>query len=125
MGGPNNESAFALTQKSWADFTALNSLPNADGHVSGKLNPHAEDAAVDIQVTSKSDQILFLIRAEVTRSRDGEELLPITYKNNYRTLFAGESRVIRARFSKAAWAGPKLYLQLKGYSVKKQTAAIE
>jgi exo-1,4-beta-D-glucosaminidase len=61
----------------------------------------------------------------VTQGPDGEEVLPITYEDNYVTLFPKESRALWARFRTADLAGQRPYLRLEGYNVPKKIAAIE
>ncbi len=51
---------------------------------------------VDISLHNPTKQIAFFERAEVTPSRDGEEILPIEYSDNYVTVFPGETTVVRA-----------------------------
>ena len=36
----------------------------------------------------------FFLRAEITKGMDGEEILPITYDDNYITIFPHEMRTI-------------------------------
>ena len=42
--------------------------------------------------------VAFFVRAEVTQGADGVEILPITYDDNYITIFPHETRTIKASF---------------------------
>ena len=64
------------------------------------------------------------MRAEVTKGRDAEEVLPVTYEDNYVTLFPGESRTLWARFRTADLGGQKAHLRLEGYNVNKRLAIL-
>jgi exo-1,4-beta-D-glucosaminidase len=125
LGGPQDESAFILKQVSWADFTALNSMPRAEAGVSGRITRAGDESRAAITLTNPSSRIAFFMRAEVTNGPDGEEVLPITYEDNYITLFPAESRTLWARFRTADLGGRKPHLKLEGYNVNTQVAAIE
>ncbi|HLK31706.1 MAG TPA: hypothetical protein VKT29_01370, partial [Terriglobales bacterium] len=66
----------------------------------------------------------FFIRAEVTKGMDGQEILPITYDDNYITLFPHETRTIEARFQASQLQGATPALRVQGYNVPKKLAAI-
>jgi exo-1,4-beta-D-glucosaminidase len=60
------------------------------------------------------------LRAEVTKAADGEEVLPITYEDNYITLYAHEARTLAATFATAALDGGRASLRVEGYNVVKK-----
>lgn len=97
VGDPDRDFAFQLDQASWADMTALNQMPRATLEVSAR---HAADGTgrdgVVIRLTNPTPRIAFFARAEVTAERDGDEILPITYDDNYVTVYPGESVDVRA-----------------------------
>ena len=123
-GDPASDSAFRLTQKSWADYSALNTMPRATVTLSGNESVDGPDTLVKFTITNHVQHVAFFMRAEVTKGLDGEEVLPVTYEDNYVTLFAGESRTLTARFDRARLDGQKPYLRLEGYNVAKETAAV-
>jgi exo-1,4-beta-D-glucosaminidase len=123
LGGPQNDKAFILNPASWADFTALNTMPRTDVSVSGALARTGNEQRAAIKLKNSSRHIAFFMRAEVTKGRGGEEVLPITYEDNYVTLFPGESRTLWARFRTAELGGQKAHLRLEGYNVNKRIVA--
>ncbi|HEV2351394.1 MAG TPA: glycoside hydrolase [Terriglobia bacterium] len=124
IGGPQNETAFILKQVAWADFTALNTMPGAEAGISGSVKQTGDESRAKITITNNSSHIAFFMRAEVTRGPDGEEVLPITYEDNYVTLFPSETRTLWAKFRTADLSGRKAHLRLEGYNVSKQTDAM-
>ena len=92
VGDPDTDFAFELRQATFADMTPLNSLPRVPLEVSAR---RAADA-VDIRLRNPGRQIAFFERAEVTSTRDGDEILPIEYDDNYVTVFPGETVDLRA-----------------------------
>jgi exo-1,4-beta-D-glucosaminidase len=125
VGPPGNDRAFDLTQVSWADFLALNQMPPAQ--VDGSARAHTADGWVDATVTlvNKSKGPAFFLRAEVVKGRDGDEILPILWDDNYVTLFAGESVRLHARYRSAEAAGQPAWLRLHGYNLSPKSAPIE
>jgi exo-1,4-beta-D-glucosaminidase len=125
LGDPKNDDQFTTKLVQWADLTALNRMPVTNVSVVGALNPLGDDGAMNITLTNNSGHVAFFVRAEVTKGLDGEEVLPVTYDDNYITLFPHQSRSIKAKFQKSALAGAILALRLEGYNVSKQVAAIK
>jgi exo-1,4-beta-D-glucosaminidase len=97
VGDPNLDDAFALHQTKWADMTALAAMPKVPLDVTATRNTNgAGQDIVDISLHNATKQIAFFERAEVTASKDGDEILPIEYSDNYVTVFPGETTTLRA-----------------------------
>ncbi|MDT5338622.1 MAG: exo,4-beta-D-glucosaminidase, partial [Mycobacterium sp.] len=96
VGQPDGDYAFELHQDSWADMTPLNSLARVPLEVSAKRTDGSGSDGVVISLRNPTKQIAFFERAEVTSSQDGDEVLPITYDDNYVTVFPGETVEVRA-----------------------------
>jgi len=77
-------------------------------------------------VTLKNDssQIAFFVRAEVTTGLDGEEILPISYDDNYITLFPHQTRQLTATFERPEHSSSPLSARVEGYNVKKLTISL-
>ena len=119
------DGAFSLHQISWADFTALNTMPQAEVELSGRVQRRRRESLATLQLVNRSSQIAFFLRAEISRGADGEEVLPILYEDNYVTLFPGESKTLSARFRTADLRGSQPHLRLEGYNVLHRMAALE
>lgn len=91
VGDPDNDRAFDSMQVSWADMTALNSMPRVPLDVTAQ----AADRSVVVRLHNPTHNVAFFERAEVMSSRDGDEILPIAYDDNYVTVFPGETVEIR------------------------------
>lgn len=124
LGSTKNDDQFGLTQAKWADLSALNEMSPADVAVSGTLGTRGGEATAGITIKNNSRHVAFFMRVEVTRGKDAEEILPITYEDNYITLFPGESRTIQANFRTSELAGQSAALRLEGYNVAKKVAAM-
>lgn len=96
VGDPRNDTAFALKQSRWADLTALNSMPRGALRVSAVRTETDGRRAVIVEMTNDTDRLAFFTRTELKAAREGEEILPIEYSDNYVTVFPGESVQVRA-----------------------------
>jgi exo-1,4-beta-D-glucosaminidase len=102
-----------LRQDKWSDMTALNTMPAGRVEVDAWQTTIGTDPSVTILVRNTSKHIAFFERATVSASKDGNEILPIQYDDNYITLFPGESIEIHATLRKDARAG---WVRLEGYN---------
>ena len=121
LGDPKNDQAFDLKQASWADMTALNSMTPVALEVSAKKVSGAGKNRVDIHLHNSTQQIAFFERVEMMSAREGDEILPIEYDDNYITVFPGETvdihGVIPESGKAAAW------VRVSGYNTAPVVAA--
>jgi exo-1,4-beta-D-glucosaminidase len=110
VGDPDGDFAFELHQDSWADMTPLNYLAKVPLAVTAKRS----DAGVVISLRNPTRQVAFFERAEVTSTRDGDEVLPITYDDNYVTVFPGETVDVRATVPSGS--APADWVRVTGYN---------
>ena len=124
VGDPKNDGAFGLKPDSWADMTALNSMPKAALEVSATRSGAADAAGekrVTIRLHNPTQHVGFFEHAEVTATKDGEEILPIEYDNNYVTVFPGETVEVKATLAGSANAS---WIKLEGYNTPRSVVPI-
>jgi exo-1,4-beta-D-glucosaminidase len=97
VGDPNGDFAFELRQESWADMTPLNDMARVPLRVATRRSANgAGQNVVTISLTNPTTKVAFFQRAEVTATRDGDEILPIQYSDNYVTVFPHETVEVQA-----------------------------
>lgn len=64
-------------------------------------------------VTNPTKHIAFFERATIASKRDGDEILPIIYDDNYVTVFPGETAEIHGRIRRA---GHPKWVKLDGFN---------
>ena len=97
VGDPNEDFAFELHQDSWADMTPLNKMARVPLGVTARRSVNgAGQNSVVIGLPNPTTKVAFFQRAEVTATRDGDEILPIEYSDNYVTVFPGETVEVEA-----------------------------
>lgn len=125
LGDPRKELQFKTDLAQWADLSALNTMPRATVKTSATLSEANEEARATITMTNPTNRVAFFLRAEIAQGAGGDEILPITYDDNYVTLFPHETRTIVAAFRVPAPGARGLALRLEGYNVDKQTIPLE
>jgi len=127
LGDARNDEQFATKLTTWADLSALNTMPRGELNVSAEVHSSEANGEQDVTITlaSPGSHVAFFVRAEVTRGMDGEEILPITYDDNYITIFPHETRTIDATFSGSSLKDQTSALRVEGYNVAKRIFPIQ
>lgn len=124
--GPRvNDKALNLTQEHWADFTSLQSMAKVHLDVKGTVRKDAADGEATVSLHNPSSHLAFFVRVEITGGEDGNEILPVTYDNNYVTVFPGESVSVRGEFGSADSAGKPIWVRVEGTNAPKELASIQ
>ncbi len=84
---------FVTPTKEFADFTALDDLPEVELEVSASGN----GSEVTVQLSNSTDALAFFIELRVVDD-DGNSILPVLWDDNYVSILPGESRELTARF---------------------------
>jgi exo-1,4-beta-D-glucosaminidase len=107
--------AMDLRQESWADMTALNTMPLVDLEVQAVERKTAKGSDIAIRLHNSSQHIAFFERATISAAPDGGEILPIEYDDNYITVYPGETAEIHGTLPQGAKAG---WVKLEGYNTR-------
>jgi exo-1,4-beta-D-glucosaminidase len=84
---------------SYADYTQLEKLPKVDVTLKDfAVDHHDDEDEARVTVTNTSNAIALLVRLKLTNGKDGDEILPIRWQDNYFMLLPNESRQITARY---------------------------
>ncbi|HAJ95948.1 MAG TPA: hypothetical protein DCP02_06920 [Actinobacteria bacterium] len=103
----------------YADLTGLNLLETNDNVTASafkEVSGDQETATISVNNTSITN-IAFFVRVEVIKGEGGQEVLPVTYTDNYITLWPGESATIKAEYATADLGDQPAYFLVRGYNV--------
>src|SRR3984893_2578989 len=95
LGDPKNDLQFKTDLAQWGGLSALNTMPRASVEVSEVFSPANNECPTTVTLTNTTNRIAFFVRAVITQGPGGNEILPITYSDNYVTLFPEESKTIQ------------------------------
>jgi len=104
--------------KDWADFTTLNSLPQAQVQTIHRFNTRGPDQEIEVTLKNQGKTIAFAVELGVRGARSGKTVLPVFWDDNYISLLPGESRTVRATFASADLNGEKPVFLYRGWNVK-------
>jgi exo-1,4-beta-D-glucosaminidase len=115
---------FYTPTKSFADMTALNSLPPVELKYSAESEVKGEEGLTHVTVENPTHNLAFAVHLKVTTVRHDEEgvpkdteILPVLWEDNYFPLMPGEKRTVTATYAalpgKAAPA-----VEVSGWNVK-------
>ncbi|NUR49658.1 MAG: exo-beta-D-glucosaminidase, partial [Hamadaea sp.] len=122
----NKSNWYSTTTKTFANLTGLSSLPanpSVTTAVSRSVAGGQETVTITLTNTSATN-LAFFLRPEVTAGNGGTEVLPVTYTENYVSLWPGETTTITAAYATADLGGQAPYLRLRGYNVPTAVAPI-
>ena len=86
---------YTTPTKTFADYTALQTLPKPQLKVDSTSKP----GSTTVTVTNPGKTLAFGVRLKVNRASDGEEVLPVLWEDNYFALLPGQTRQITATYA--------------------------
>lgn len=122
LGARAHDQVMTLRQDKWANMTALNSMPPVAPEVRASQTRIGNESHVTIRLHNPSEHIAFFERATISAKRDGNEILPILYDDNYITVFPGETAEIHGivqKNTKPRW------VKLEGYNTPATSVPIK
>ena len=105
---------YFMPNKSFADFTAVNTLPASQG----QGNHHVQAGAVTTVklANTRTDRLLHRAAAEQGRGRDA--VVPVLWSDNYVSLLPGETKTLKATFADADLGGAKPTVAVTGWNLE-------
>ncbi len=101
----------------YADFVALQELPKASVKASMTVSDAGDETAARVTLENVSSGLAFLVRLRLLKSKDGAEVLPVFFDDNYISLLPGEKREITVHVRKSDLGGAKPVLAVDGFNV--------
>jgi exo-1,4-beta-D-glucosaminidase len=104
--------------RSFADYTALNTLPAVELKVTSQSRTQGADGVTAVTVANPSRSLAFAVRLKVKKGPDGDEALPIVWEDNYFPLLPGESRTVTATYRTTDLGRTTPVVEVEGWNVK-------
>jgi len=82
-----------------------------------KTKESGEESAANIVLENTGTGIAFLVRLRLLKAKDGPEVLPVFWEDNYLSLLPGEKREVAVRVRKSDLGNAKPVLAVDGYNV--------
>jgi exo-1,4-beta-D-glucosaminidase len=107
--------------KSYADYTALRSMPQAAVNASARFSNSGGTGTARVTLKNPGKLLAFFLRLQVT-GRGDEEALPVLWEDNYVSLLPGETRVVTANYRIRDLGGAPPRLVVTGWNIRRTVA---
>jgi exo-1,4-beta-D-glucosaminidase len=103
--------------KTYANLTALETLPPAQVSVTWNSEPGDVDQVEHVQVTNTSSQLAFFVHLTALKGKGGADIAPVYWDDNYFELMPAETRQLDASYPRKMLGGSASYIQVDGWNV--------
>ncbi len=107
----------------YADLKDLESLPQAEVTVAARTESHGDDELVGVTVHNSAPNLAFFVHLTLRNGKDGEDLRPVYWDDNYFEMLPGETRIISASYQRRLQS-EKIMVDLDGWNIKSQSQEI-
>ena len=91
---------YMTPQSGYADYSALQTLGKTTLKVTNRTATSSPDSAShDIVVTNTGSTVAFQVHLRALKGKEGDDILPVIFSDNYVELAPGESRTIRCTYA--------------------------
>ena len=109
-------------QKDFADLTGLNTMPQVKLEMTSSARADSGKGIATVKVKNPSYSVAFQVHLRITKGKDGDDLVPIFWDDNYFSLLPGEEKSVSATYDVTDAEGKSPVLELDGYNVAPATA---
>ena len=106
--------------KSVADMTALSKLPPVTVTQTGRFEKKGAETIGNVTVANTTDKLALAVHLAVNKGKDGEEILPSYWEDNYFSLMPGEKRSVTVRFATEELGSAVPVITVDGWNVPKR-----
>lgn len=103
--------------KTYADFTDLQKLPPAQVSMNWTSETSGAEQVEHVKVRNESRGLAFFVHLTVFKGKDGADVAPVFWSDNYFPLFPGESRLVTATYPQKLLGGTTSKIQVDGWNV--------
>jgi exo-1,4-beta-D-glucosaminidase len=109
-------------QKDFADLTGLNSLPQVKLEMTPSLRQDSGKGIITVKIKNPSPSVAFQVHFRATKGKDGDDIVPIFWDDNYFSLLPGEEKTVKATYNLTDADSKNPVLELDGYNITPSTA---
>ena len=103
---------------SYADYTALSQLPKVNLKVTSRTEAKGEETITHVTLENSAKTVAFFVRLKVDRGKNGDEILPVIWQDNYVSLLPGEKREVTATYRTSGLGTEKPIIEVTGWNVE-------
>jgi exo-1,4-beta-D-glucosaminidase len=104
-------------QKGFGDLSGLVTLPQVTVESTMTAKTASGRTTMLVNVKNPSRSVAFMVHLRLTRSKGGEEAVPVLWEDNYFSLLPGEERSVTAAYDVAILRSEAPILEIDGFNV--------
>jgi len=104
-------------QSAFADFSALQHMPSTTVKVEASVNKSQSGTSQSITISNTGKTVAFFIHVRTLKEKNGDDILPVIFSDNYISLAPGESRTIECNYQNKDAGNAKPYILVSGWNV--------
>ncbi len=101
----------------YADFAGLRDLPKTNVKSSMQVTSSGNETAARVKLENLGTSLAFLVRMRILKGKDGPEVLPVFWEDNYLALLPGEKRELSVKVRNSDLGGARPVLAIDGFNV--------
>jgi exo-1,4-beta-D-glucosaminidase len=103
---------------SYADYTSLAQLPKVKLDIASRSERKGDNEVTHVTVENPGKAVAFFVRLKVDKGKNGEEVLPVVWQDNYVSLLPGEKREITATYRASDLGAAKAEVEVSGWNLE-------
>ena len=112
---------YFTTPAKYADMTALASLPAANVEWNSLAERHGEEQTLRVTLHNVGESLAFMVHVSLRHRRNGDDIAPVLWDDNYISLLPGESRTLTATVNARDLRGIAPLVRVDGWNIKTLT----
>jgi hypothetical protein len=118
QNGKNISDNFYVNGKVYGNHQALKSIAKADVKTSTSIKKGADGMwRGTVTLENKSSVPAVMVRVNVVGKKDGKQILPMFYSDNYFSLMPGEKKTVTLKWYNADTRGNRPKVEVTGYNI--------
>ena len=99
------------------DFTFLSELPEVK--LDAEIDKEENDELIisKIRLMNSSKNLAFFVNPSIRNGKEGDEILPSFWSDNYFSILPGQTKELTVEFQKSELTGEEAYLKLDGWNI--------
>ena len=121
MDWANRKDTVYTPQKEFGDLTGLNSLPQVAVELKAHAHHESGKGTIRLKVKNPGASVAFQISGRLTRGKEGDDVVPIFWDDNYFSLLPGEEKSISITYDTGDLEGREPVLEIGGFNITPTT----
>ena len=112
---------YVTPESSYTDYSALGSMAKTEVRLAvGAAVAKGDSTAHAVTLTNTGKVVAFQVHLRALKGRDGDDILPVIFSDNYIELAPGESRVIYCKYAKEDAGDAAAHFVVEGWNTEVQ-----